>query len=212
MAPLRLMRPRRRPCASAAGAGSSTSRAAQASARRHRCRSTQWRRPPSSRSRGSSPTATRRMACWSTRSAPARSSQSCGWTRADCSTSRKRRAATRAARKPSMSPDRSDRSAGWPSPGDRGGDRLSLLGARLVHLRCGLERRWRDRPGHHLICGRCCWTRPKAAELEAHGRTEAAVLVPMHGWPDSPGLVLTERRSSPEAPRRGDLLPRRQAG
>jgi 8-oxo-dGTP pyrophosphatase MutT (NUDIX family) len=34
-----------------------------------------------------------------------------------------------------------------------------------------------------------------AAELEAHGRTEAAVLLPMHGWPDNPGLVLTERRS-----------------
>ena len=26
------------------------------------------------------------------------------------------------------------------------------------------------------------------------GRTDAAVLVPMHGWPDSPGLVFTERR------------------
>ena len=26
------------------------------------------------------------------------------------------------------------------------------------------------------------------------GRTEAAVLVPMHGWPDAPGLVFTERR------------------
>jgi 8-oxo-dGTP pyrophosphatase MutT (NUDIX family) len=35
----------------------------------------------------------------------------------------------------------------------------------------------------------------EAAELEAHGRTEAAVLVPMHGWPESPGLVFTERRS-----------------
>jgi 8-oxo-dGTP pyrophosphatase MutT (NUDIX family) len=35
----------------------------------------------------------------------------------------------------------------------------------------------------------------EAAELEAHGRTEAAVLVPMHGWPEHPGLVLTERRS-----------------
>ena len=35
----------------------------------------------------------------------------------------------------------------------------------------------------------------EAAELEAHGRTEAAVLVPMHGWPDRPGLVFTERRS-----------------
>ena len=30
--------------------------------------------------------------------------------------------------------------------------------------------------------------------MEAHGRTEAAVLIPMHGWPESPGLVLTERR------------------
>jgi 8-oxo-dGTP pyrophosphatase MutT (NUDIX family) len=35
----------------------------------------------------------------------------------------------------------------------------------------------------------------EAAALEAHGRTEAAVLVPMHGWPENPGLVLTERRS-----------------
>jgi 8-oxo-dGTP pyrophosphatase MutT (NUDIX family) len=35
----------------------------------------------------------------------------------------------------------------------------------------------------------------EAAELEAHGHTEAAVLVPMHGWPENPGLVLTERRS-----------------
>ena len=35
----------------------------------------------------------------------------------------------------------------------------------------------------------------EAEELQAHGRTEAAVLVPMHGWPDNPGLVFTERRS-----------------
>jgi 8-oxo-dGTP pyrophosphatase MutT (NUDIX family) len=35
----------------------------------------------------------------------------------------------------------------------------------------------------------------EAAELEAHGRTEAAVLIPMHGWPEHPGLVFTERRS-----------------
>jgi 8-oxo-dGTP pyrophosphatase MutT (NUDIX family) len=38
-------------------------------------------------------------------------------------------------------------------------------------------------------------TPDEAAELDAHGRTEAAVLVPMHGWPESPGLVFTERRS-----------------
>jgi 8-oxo-dGTP pyrophosphatase MutT (NUDIX family) len=35
----------------------------------------------------------------------------------------------------------------------------------------------------------------EAESLQAHGRTEAAVLVPMHGWPESPGLVFTERRS-----------------
>ena len=35
----------------------------------------------------------------------------------------------------------------------------------------------------------------EAERLEAHGRTEAAVLVPMHGWPRNPGLVFTERRS-----------------
>jgi len=30
--------------------------------------------------------------------------------------------------------------------------------------------------------------------MDAHGRTEAAVLIPMHGWPHNPGLVFTERR------------------
>jgi 8-oxo-dGTP pyrophosphatase MutT (NUDIX family) len=45
-------------------------------------------------------------------------------------------------------------------------------------------------------------TPEEAAGMDAHGRTEAAVLIPMHGWPDNPGLVFTERR--------GDL--RRHAG
>jgi 8-oxo-dGTP pyrophosphatase MutT (NUDIX family) len=37
---------------------------------------------------------------------------------------------------------------------------------------------------------------PAEAEgLDAHGRTDAAVLIPMHGWPENPGLVFTERRS-----------------
>ena len=35
----------------------------------------------------------------------------------------------------------------------------------------------------------------EAVKLDAHGGTEAAVLVPMHGWPNNPGLVLTERRA-----------------
>jgi 8-oxo-dGTP pyrophosphatase MutT (NUDIX family) len=45
-------------------------------------------------------------------------------------------------------------------------------------------------------------TPEEALAIDAHGRTEAAVLIPMHGWPDRPGLVFTERR--------GDL--RRHAG
>jgi 8-oxo-dGTP pyrophosphatase MutT (NUDIX family) len=36
---------------------------------------------------------------------------------------------------------------------------------------------------------------PAAAEvMDAHGETEAAVLVPVFGFPDRPGLILTERR------------------
>ena len=31
--------------------------------------------------------------------------------------------------------------------------------------------------------------------MDAHGGTDAAVLVPMYGWPQRPGLVFTERRS-----------------
>ena len=38
-------------------------------------------------------------------------------------------------------------------------------------------------------------TPEEAADLDAHGRTDAAVLVPMYGWPSRPGLVFTERRS-----------------
>jgi 8-oxo-dGTP pyrophosphatase MutT (NUDIX family) len=38
--------------------------------------------------------------------------------------------------------------------------------------------------------------------MDAHGRTDAAVLVAVYGWPDEPGLIFTERR--------GDL--RRHAG
>jgi len=34
----------------------------------------------------------------------------------------------------------------------------------------------------------------EAEALDAHGKEEAAVLVPIFGWPERPGLVLTERR------------------
>ena len=38
-------------------------------------------------------------------------------------------------------------------------------------------------------------TPEQAAALDAHGRIDAAVLVPIYGWPQSPGIVFTERRS-----------------
>lgn len=31
--------------------------------------------------------------------------------------------------------------------------------------------------------------------MDAHGRTDAAVLVPLYGWPQDPGLIFTERRA-----------------
>jgi 8-oxo-dGTP pyrophosphatase MutT (NUDIX family) len=33
----------------------------------------------------------------------------------------------------------------------------------------------------------------EAYEMQARGGTDAAVLVPLHGWPDEPGLIFTER-------------------
>jgi 8-oxo-dGTP pyrophosphatase MutT (NUDIX family) len=38
-------------------------------------------------------------------------------------------------------------------------------------------------------------TPEQAAAMDAHGRTDAAVLVPLYGWPQRPGIVFTERRS-----------------
>jgi 8-oxo-dGTP pyrophosphatase MutT (NUDIX family) len=34
-----------------------------------------------------------------------------------------------------------------------------------------------------------------AAAMEAHGGTDAAVLLALYGWPDEPGLIFTERRA-----------------
>ena len=34
-----------------------------------------------------------------------------------------------------------------------------------------------------------------AAAMEAHGRTDAAVLLALYGWPEEPGLIFTERRA-----------------
>jgi 8-oxo-dGTP pyrophosphatase MutT (NUDIX family) len=35
----------------------------------------------------------------------------------------------------------------------------------------------------------------EAFAMDARGGTDAAVLVPLHGWPDEPGLIFTERRA-----------------
>lgn len=38
-------------------------------------------------------------------------------------------------------------------------------------------------------------TPAEAAAMEAHGGTEAAVLLALYGWPEEPGLIFTERRA-----------------
>jgi 8-oxo-dGTP pyrophosphatase MutT (NUDIX family) len=38
-------------------------------------------------------------------------------------------------------------------------------------------------------------TPAEAAAMEAHGGTDAAVLLALYGWPDEPGLIVTERRA-----------------
>jgi 8-oxo-dGTP pyrophosphatase MutT (NUDIX family) len=35
----------------------------------------------------------------------------------------------------------------------------------------------------------------EAGTMEAKGETDAAVLLPLYGWPDDPGLIFTERRA-----------------
>jgi 8-oxo-dGTP pyrophosphatase MutT (NUDIX family) len=38
-------------------------------------------------------------------------------------------------------------------------------------------------------------TPEEALAMEARGRTDAAVLLPLFGWPEAPGLIFTERRA-----------------
>lgn len=38
-------------------------------------------------------------------------------------------------------------------------------------------------------------TPEQAVLMNAHGGTDAAVLLPLYGWPDDPGLIFTERRA-----------------
>jgi 8-oxo-dGTP pyrophosphatase MutT (NUDIX family) len=35
----------------------------------------------------------------------------------------------------------------------------------------------------------------EAETMETHGETDAAVLLPLYGWPEQPGLIFTERRA-----------------
>jgi 8-oxo-dGTP pyrophosphatase MutT (NUDIX family) len=61
--------------------------------------------------------------------------------------------------------------------------------------------RWRDGAGDHLSDGlthlRAALLDPsEAAEMDAHGSTEAAVLVPLYGDPQNPTIVFTERRAN----------------
>ena len=50
-------------------------------------------------------------------------------------------------------------------------------------------------PGAALAALRSALLRPQeAAGMDAHGRTEAAVLVPLQGYPEDPHLFFTERR------------------
>jgi 8-oxo-dGTP pyrophosphatase MutT (NUDIX family) len=50
-----------------------------------------------------------------------------------------------------------------------------------------------DRPAREL--SELLLTPEQAAAMDVHGRTDAAVLLPLFGWPQRPGLVFTERRS-----------------
>src|SRR6187397_1836791 len=38
-------------------------------------------------------------------------------------------------------------------------------------------------------------TPEEALAMETRGRTDAAVLLPLYGWPEDPGLIFTERRA-----------------
>src|SRR3954468_7295962 len=171
------------------------SRAPRASAPLPPRRSTRSPRPRSCPSPGSSPTGTPPTASWSTRSALERPSPSSGPTRGASPIRSWRWRASRAGRKRCNPPPPVDRSAGWPrstrSPGRSSSCAPSIR--RMSPGRRGALMAESSRSSSEL---RSLLLAPADAErLDAHGRTEAAVLVPMHGWPGNPGLVFTERRS-----------------
>ncbi len=79
---------------------------------------------------------------------------------------------------------------------DRLGDRLPLLRARLLRQRRRLVGRRRHRPGDHLTdLAELLLSPEEARTIEVRGDTDAAVLLPLYGWPEKPGLIFTERRA-----------------
>ncbi len=137
---------------SGAGGGSSTSARPPASAPRRRCPSTRLRRPPSYRSRASSPIAMPGQGVLVNAVCPGPTpARRCGWSRAACSTSPRELVGAFQPRRGaggrrSQAPDRPARRGRR----DRRGDRLPLLGARLLCRRRRLERSWRHCAGDHL--------------------------------------------------------------
>ena len=93
----------------------------------------------------------RAAACSSTRSAPARSNRSCGWSRAACSTSRSELSG-HASREEALAAAGAKRPIGrLAEVGEIAArDRLPLLRARLLRRRRRLVGRRRHRPGDHL--------------------------------------------------------------
>ena len=99
-------------------------------------------------------------------------------------------AVRRRSRSRRQAPDRPPR----PARGDRRDDRLPLQRARLLRRRRRLVGGRRHRPGDHLSRAGRAAALPEEAAME-RGATEAAVLLPLYGWPEEPGLVFTERRA-----------------
>src|SRR4051812_2253794 len=135
------------------------------------------------------------MACWSTRSALGLPSPSSGPPTGGSRTRSWRWRGTPAGRRPCNLPPRAVPSAAW-RRSRRSPERSSSSAPskrRTSPERHGALMAESSRSSSDL--SELLLAPADAERLDAHGRTEAAVLVPMHGWPHNPGLVFTERKS-----------------